>query len=74
MIIPVGFTYDTLKVDGTTQGVVSDNPFNRINNVVDDLNTAVTLLNIVGADNLSTDLQNFVNTATTIGTIDNFLR
>ena len=73
MIIPVGFTYDILKVDGTTQGVVSQNPFNRVNNLVDNLQTAATLADITGATGVSNGIQNFINTLTTIGTIDNFL-
>lgn len=74
MVLPVGFTFDTLKVDGTTQGSVSSNPFNRILNVVDNLQTAATILNITGNTQASTNLQNFVNKAITIGTIDNFLK
>ena len=74
MILPVGFTFDSLKVDGTTQGTVTSNPLNRIINAVENIQTAATLLNITGDTRTASNLQNFVNQAITIGTIDNFFR
>lgn len=72
MVLPVGFEYDKIKVDGMTLGQVTDD-FSRANGFLTYLSSINSYAQAISQIDRPRSIQDLINTVTTVNTIYNTL-